>query len=202
MNTSYKVPSASAVAREFSKILTRWLGRTRIVAINRRNAKKEIGDTGCASQLYCDANVAMDDAFEAVMGIKATETPTGYSTMCMADDIHEVWQEAWALAAVNGFDAAKIQDQPAVSTVDGWTLCNGIVRDEDNEVVINVALGVFGTEVDPILLGRKISAIPHLMALAGHIKSATRLDDGGLTVEDVDRLVEMAGEASAKAGVL
>lgn len=105
------------LALEFSKILHEWLTPQQMNLVVSRNAKPE--NTGCcASHDFCDANVAMDDAFKRLTGVAASDTghdangpadDTWNTGGCMSDQCHELWQAAWNLAMRCQFDTRVLE---------------------------------------------------------------------------------------------
>jgi hypothetical protein len=59
-------PTAPEVARQFSKILSRWLTPTQMAEINRLNKTPEYQNGCCATGDFCDSNQAMIDALESL----------------------------------------------------------------------------------------------------------------------------------------
>jgi hypothetical protein len=100
-------PSANEVlARtmgiKFSKVLKKWLGRSTMLEVVKRNT--EANDSSCASHDFCDANMAMDEAFTKVMGrsfeFNFDEDPAKYSTNESDTDLMNA---AWSDAKTNNF---------------------------------------------------------------------------------------------------
>jgi len=90
-------PSAShnvrALAHEFSRILRDWLTEDEIKQVIERNA--EFDDPAvCASHDFCDANMAMYEAFENIMGHPI-------DTRKKADVA--MWDKAWNMAKASDF---------------------------------------------------------------------------------------------------
>jgi len=82
-----------AIAYSFAAILQQWLSPKQWAEMRAKNGK---GDyiAACASQDYCDANMAMDKAFSLVMGRDAW--PEGQEEM--ADSDCALWAESWTIA--------------------------------------------------------------------------------------------------------
>lgn len=82
------------VATCFARQLLDELGYDTVSRIDEENRqRRESGDWDtCASHDYCDANMTMADAFDA-LGLDAAPDTV---------DI-ELWDEAWTLAKVQGF---------------------------------------------------------------------------------------------------
>jgi hypothetical protein len=57
---------ARTMGRKFSKVLRKWIGEINLQEVVNRNAAND--DSCCASHDFCDANMAMDEAFTKVMG--------------------------------------------------------------------------------------------------------------------------------------
>ncbi len=78
---------------EFSKILREWLGAEVIQQINKLN-ETEDNLSICHSHDFCDANLAMAEAFEKVHGEKPEIN---------SDKSIEKWNSAWKEAILNKF---------------------------------------------------------------------------------------------------
>jgi hypothetical protein len=81
------------LASEFVAVLREWLTPAEMAEMRRRNVAN-IGAPICASHDYCDANVAMDVAFERIVGresVMPDEGPQGI-------DDQALWDAAWSLA--------------------------------------------------------------------------------------------------------
>ena len=67
---SVTLDHASAIGDRFAAILSAWLGASTMAAIRAENARRRAaGDAvSCAAHDFCDANVAMAEAFAAVAG--------------------------------------------------------------------------------------------------------------------------------------
>lgn len=89
------IPTPQALASEFASHLYLYIGRVKFEEVVRRNPT--YGEA-CASHDFCDANMAMLDAFEALMpGIQAEE-------IMARDDLTALWNEAWAIAKASAFE--------------------------------------------------------------------------------------------------
>jgi hypothetical protein len=85
------------VAGEFSRILKEWIGTINLTEVNRRNRKKEYKGC-CASHDFCDANMAMLEAFEDITGED-----------CNLEDpyTHSIMNEAWDCARIADFNHSE-----------------------------------------------------------------------------------------------
>jgi hypothetical protein len=81
------------IAREFSRVLGSWLSRSHRFQAIRDNAAEEDRQI-CHSHDHCDANMAMLEGFESVLGYDMN--PASEDTAGLAND-------AWAMAKVNRF---------------------------------------------------------------------------------------------------
>jgi hypothetical protein len=90
----------SALARAFSKQLRLQIGLVGIHKVNERNAANADADT-CASHDFCDANMAMLDAWCEL----TEEDPETVSASDILNDDKNLalWNSAWALAKQRGF---------------------------------------------------------------------------------------------------
>lgn len=91
-----------ALAKKFSKVLKKWLGKKKMAIVVSRN--KEANDSCCASHDFCDANMAMDEAFTKVMGrtfdFNFEETTEGGMQNSKDTDLMNA---AWSMAKSNDF---------------------------------------------------------------------------------------------------
>lgn len=85
---------ATRIAQDFAARLHAELGPQVITEINRRNATAAYQSGACATHEYCDANVSMAEAFEAVIG-RAPEPAS--------EDDAKLWNTAWDAARAAGF---------------------------------------------------------------------------------------------------
>jgi len=86
------------VAKKFCDVLRGRLGDD-VDEVVRRNATEEYRGC-CASHDFCDANMAMAEAYEAATG-RAWDLDN-------EDEADDVWDASWGIAKAAGFDAAKI----------------------------------------------------------------------------------------------
>lgn len=87
-----------ALASAFRDVLTEWLTPAEFATMRATNAKHAAAGTVgiCASHDYCDANVAMEEAFERVVGresVMPSEGPQGEYDQAL-------WEAAWDRARV------------------------------------------------------------------------------------------------------
>jgi len=98
--------TARALAHEFSRILRDWLTEDEIEQVIERNA--EVDDPAiCASHDFCDANMAMYEAFENIMGHPV-------DTQSRADA--GTWDKAWTMAKESHFAVGPRANPPRGST--------------------------------------------------------------------------------------
>lgn len=102
--TKTKTVTAKEVASEFSKVLHRWLTKEEMTLVVARNAA-ETRSGICHSHDFCDANMAMDEAFNnlGLESLPSEEEHPEESAKAIA-----LWNEAWAIAQAAQFDASKI----------------------------------------------------------------------------------------------
>ncbi len=86
------------LANEFSSVLKTWLTAEEMKLVIEKNSTPEYNDC-CASHDYCDANMAMDEAFTKL---------TGKETNPQSDTQRSLWNNAWTIAKENKF--AKVID--------------------------------------------------------------------------------------------
>ncbi len=87
----------TAIAESFAEVVRRWLSREDFAVMKARNETMPCyaGDGACASQDFCDANMAMDAAFRQVLG--RAPNLVGESDDEVDADC-ALWNDAWALA--------------------------------------------------------------------------------------------------------
>ncbi len=101
------IPTPEAVAAQFCAVLREWLTPEQLAEAVRLNAERN--DGSCATHDYCDANMAMDEAFARCGGPRATDTGRDLEEgedrqlACMSDECLAVWEAAWSLAKQAGF---------------------------------------------------------------------------------------------------
>ena len=91
------------IGDRLASVLREWLAADEMATVRRRNAEYAArGETyACASHEFCDANVAMQEAFEAVMGrgvYLPYQVDNGEATAAQADDDIALWNAAWDYA--------------------------------------------------------------------------------------------------------
>jgi hypothetical protein len=94
---------AVEVAKEFSRILCRWLPPVEIAEAVRRNTTEPAGSTICHSHDFCDANMAMCEAFNN-LGI--TVDVVAFNNLGITVDVGAssvLWNAAWTIAFRAGF---------------------------------------------------------------------------------------------------
>lgn len=94
-----------AVAKAFSAVLNRWLSRKQWAELLEKNK----GETdACSSHDYCDANMAMDEAFRVVLA-RGVLLPCDIEGNKAKEEEHarqtELWGSAWTLAKEKNFFA-------------------------------------------------------------------------------------------------
>lgn len=83
---------AAAVSREFVSVLREWLTDAEWAEMIARNKTPAYHGEICASHDFCDANMAMQAAFEKVMGRE-------FAANTEAEDIDfPLWNAAWKMA--------------------------------------------------------------------------------------------------------
>jgi hypothetical protein len=105
MKTEKKV-DAKTVAREFSKVLHSWLSKEEMALVVARNAA-QTDALICHSHDFCDANMAMAEAFSN-LGLKTAADLSEGGENPEWDASVSLWNEAWGIAKAAQFDASKI----------------------------------------------------------------------------------------------
>ena len=84
---------AEALADEFSHVLRNWLTADEMAKVIERN-RAQTNPIICHSHDFCDANMAMDEAFTLLMG-RSSDAADGHDA--------RLWNEAWEIAKRNEF---------------------------------------------------------------------------------------------------
>ncbi len=106
------ISTQERIAGAFAAVLRDWLSADQWAEMQARNV--DYSDGVCASHDFCDANVAMAEAFETVTG---REPSVGYDTLAdgspvdpaaaiQADADCALWSAAWAIAKPRHLTAA------------------------------------------------------------------------------------------------
>lgn len=90
-----------AIAKAFSAVLNRWLSADEWTQLIDRNMSEAKQAGECYSHDYCDANMAMDEAFRVVLG-RAPQVGTG------EQNDFELWGKAWTIATEANFYAPEM----------------------------------------------------------------------------------------------
>ena len=90
---------AKELAREFSKVLLHWIGPEYMRRVIEKNSKQEDKNI-CHSHDFCDANMAMDEAFNNIL--KRSPLPDDLDEG-MTDETMQLWNAAWDLAKERKF---------------------------------------------------------------------------------------------------
>lgn len=91
-----------ALAKAFAQLVSETVGQD-LTEINRRNRTEERFD--CASTDFCNAAALMNRAWREVI---SGTLPKRRGRLIASEAA--LWNEAWQLAAIAGFDAQKIRD--------------------------------------------------------------------------------------------
>lgn len=100
---SAPLPDTNALADAFAAVLAEWLTPGEFAEMRRRNATSPYGDLCCASHDFCDANMAMWEAWEKTAGVPPSFTDEAAPERIEAE--MAVWNAAWKIAK-----AAKLTD--------------------------------------------------------------------------------------------
>ena len=99
------LPTAEALAAAFCVVLREWLKPEELAEAVKQNIVHGInGEPGiCATHDFCDANVAMEEAFKR-QGVDVCDTGTPDTDHAlMSKECYALWDEAWTLAKARGF---------------------------------------------------------------------------------------------------
>lgn len=152
------VMRAAILAREFSRVLRSWLSPAEMACAIVGN-RAETSPLVCHSHDYCDANMAMDEAFTTVVG-RNVIMPSDVEENGASDAQHvadfTLWNEAWNIAKAAEFDAGPLfrfswpgmQHEPA-PIIAGLTFAAMIFTNHDAATVADLAaLPVGGSSLD------------------------------------------------------
>lgn len=82
------------LANAFGRVLRTWLDASEMATVIQRNRTPEYGRYICASHDFCDANMAMAQAFMEAFGREPDVD---------GDEDVALWNAAWSLAKANDF---------------------------------------------------------------------------------------------------
>lgn len=112
------------IADQFAAVLREWLSEKEWIEMRVRNSEQYYSGTICASHDFCDANMAMLEAFKQVTG----RDPD----LAESDEDHRLWSEAWRLAKATHLTApAKLTGDDLDAYVRAYCEENGIECDGD-----------------------------------------------------------------------
>ncbi len=77
------------IAEKFAAVLRRWLSPGEFAEMRKRNQTSAYASGCCASHDFCDANMAMEEAFTEIVG-----RPLDFGS----DADTAIWNEAWETA--------------------------------------------------------------------------------------------------------
>src|SRR5262245_13024875 len=85
---------ADLLAKAFTRVLTGWLTPAEMDTVRQRNRTADYANGACASHDFCDANMAMAEAFTRIIGHEIDIDSQG--------DVDR-WNTAWCLAKAREF---------------------------------------------------------------------------------------------------
>lgn len=85
--------AAVHTANTFSLVLRQWLTKEQMIEVVKRNRETD-NEALCASHDFCDANMAMLEAFTAA---------NGHEPSAESDEDTRLWNEAWEMAKAANF---------------------------------------------------------------------------------------------------
>ena len=102
---------ATKLAAVFTKVINAWLTQAQLREVRRRNKSPDRIETSCATHDFCDANMAMEEAFVRVSGQTAAQLSRrsrrregcDCGCKCLSDRCIWLWTEAWEIAKQKGF---------------------------------------------------------------------------------------------------
>ena len=93
----------TAVAFEFSEVLRNWLTLEEMDEVILRNANEYKDSDVCASHDFCDANMAMAEAFDNLGLTTTADIEDCESTEWIA--AQDLWNTAWTIAKISSFNS-------------------------------------------------------------------------------------------------
>jgi len=106
MNEAHKpLPIVESLARAFASTLLEWIGPGNLTQAIRRN-RTETSPLVCHSHDFCDANMAMEQAFYEVFErapLMECDAAEGRCTAAESDADLDAWNEAWEMARSREF---------------------------------------------------------------------------------------------------
>lgn len=94
------IPTPTDLARAFSAVVAEWLPPGELEAVRECNRTTHADPGVCASHDFCDANMAMLEAWRRCTG--SDEIDANDQAQAAA------WNEAWKLAKAAEFDPARL----------------------------------------------------------------------------------------------
>lgn len=94
MTTNHQTTIISDLAHAFSDVLKEWLSQDQLRTVIHLNTSGVYSELVCASHDFCDANMAMLEAFIRVLGREP---------MINDDADLGLWNSAWAMAKAASF---------------------------------------------------------------------------------------------------
>ena len=98
--TQKEMELIQSLAEQFAKVLQEWIGKLNLEKVNVLNQHTDFDEGSCATHDFCDANMAMDAAFQDVYG-REPVLDSNYD--------NGLWSEAWDQAKRQGF---YLENQP------------------------------------------------------------------------------------------
>jgi hypothetical protein len=138
------------LASKFSQVLNEWLTPEEMSEVRQRN-DAEPKDSGiCHSYDFCDANMAMFEAFEKVLNRKPRIVDEEASEEDREWDTN-LWSEAWTLAMKSGFEPGSQQEFSFSSTtLTVETLAQAkVIQSEDGYKFYRTPEGTWADHLDP-----------------------------------------------------
>lgn len=83
----------TAIAEAFAEVMRQWLSPAEFTEMKALNETARFADGCCASHNYCDANMAMMEAFDHVMQRSCTMGDSAQAEYDCA-----IWNDSWSLA--------------------------------------------------------------------------------------------------------
>ncbi len=97
----------TAIAEAFAEVMRQWLSPAEFAEMKRLNETAEYASGCCASANFCDSNMAMDAAFQQVLGREPNVVGEGPEIEAEC----AIWNEAWDLARNLYMGSYKIKEE-------------------------------------------------------------------------------------------
>ncbi len=158
------LPDPTELAQAFSRVLRQWLTAEQMREVVARNRAEQYGKGICASHDFCDANMAMLEAWES---LSTTQQD------CQSEEQARIWSAAWDIAKGKEFATqdAEFAKQTAIriETYGGNLHGLAAVRAQANDdCTISLAVEYFQGDTERDGQGDAVKLFEHLADMGLH----------------------------------